>query len=112
MAYEVDPTKRIGSEKRAPRLQQTLDGWRKGDPPTQKKLPVEVDVPEFLAALGLADDSTEQVKAVGDQALIAYYYLLRVGEYTVKGSRNESKQTVQFKMEDVTFFKKNSLGQL
>ena len=41
-----------------------------------------------------------------------YYYLLRVGEYTVKGSRNSTKQTVQFKYEDVTFFCKNVRGQL
>jgi hypothetical protein len=39
--------------------------------------------------------------------MIAFYYLLQVGEYTVKGSRNNTKQTVQFKYEDVTFFKKN-----
>jgi len=38
--------------------------------------------------------------------------LLRIGEYTVKGTRNESKQTQQFKMEDVTFFRRNEMGQL
>ncbi len=44
--------------------------------------------------------------------LVAFYYLLRIGEYTSKGKRNNTKQTVQFKFEDVTFFKKNRLGQL
>jgi hypothetical protein len=44
--------------------------------------------------------------------MIAFYYLLRVGEYTVKGSRNNTKQTVQFKYKDVTFFKKNNHGEL
>jgi hypothetical protein len=44
--------------------------------------------------------------------LIAFYYLLRVGEYTVKGSRNSTKQTIQFKFEDVTLFQKNNRGQL
>ena len=44
--------------------------------------------------------------------MIAFYYLLRVGEYTVKGSRNNTKQTVQFKYKDVTFFKKNNRGKL
>jgi hypothetical protein len=29
--------------------------------------------------------------------MIALYYLLRVGEYTVKGSRNNTKQTVNTK---------------
>ena len=54
LAYKVNPTKAKGSEKLVPRLQQALDGWRKVDPPTLKKLPVEADVPEFLADLGRA----------------------------------------------------------
>ncbi len=33
-------------------------------------------------------------------------------EYTVKGKRNNKKQTVQFKLEDVQFFKKNKAGTL
>jgi hypothetical protein len=51
-------------------------------------------------------------RAVGDLTLVAFYYLLRIGEYTIKGNRNETKQTVQFKREDITFFKKNRRGQL
>ena len=49
---------------------------------------------------------------MGDWCLIAFYYLLRVGEYTAKSDRNESKQTVQFRVKDVTFFKKDKLGRL
>jgi hypothetical protein len=44
--------------------------------------------------------------------LIVFYYLLRIGEYTVKGTRNESKQTQQFKVDDVTFFKWDQFGNL
>ena len=89
-----------------------MDGWSKRDPPTMKKLPVEADVPEWLAAMGREDGATETQKSLGDNALIAFYFLLRVGEYTEKSSRNESKQTVQFKMEDVMFFRRNAMGQL
>ena len=88
-----------------------LDGWRKEDPPTTKQLPVEADVPELLAERGRTGDS-EVDRAIGDLTLIAFYYLLRIGEYTIKGKRNETKQTVQFKYEDITFFKKNAAGQL
>ncbi len=56
--------------------------------------------------------ATELDRAVGDLALVAFYYLLRIGEYTTKGKRNETKQTVQFKMEDITFFRTNAQGQL
>ena len=73
-------------------------------------MPVEVDVPEFLVEAGREKEATELMRAVGDLSMIAFYFLLRVGEYTIKGSRNESKQTVQFRMKDITFFKKNSRG--
>ena len=112
LAYKVNPTKAKGSEKLVPRLQQALDGWRKVDPPTLKKLPVEADVPKFLADLGRAAGASTLVMAIGDYAIIAFYYLLRVGEYATKGSRNKTKQTVQFKLEDVVFFSFDAVGKL
>ena len=95
-----------------PRLQQMYDGWRKEDPPTTKQLPVEADVPEYIAQIGRAAGRMNLNRAVEDLVLVAFYYLLYIGEYTIKGKWNETKQTVQFKLEDVTFFKKNELGQL
>ena len=89
-----------------------LDGYGKEDPATIKKLPVQSDVPELLVSTAYNGNGTEKDKAVADLTMIAFYYLLCVGEYTVKGSCNSSKQTVQFKHEDVTFFRKNKTGQL
>ena len=83
-----------------------LSGFRKEDPATMKKMPVEADVPELLVKMGNECTATELTKAVGDLALMAFYYLLRVGEYTVKRTRNCTKQTKQFKLEDVQFFEK------
>ena len=54
----------------------------------------------------LDPSANELHKAVGDLSLITFYYLLQVGEYTTKGKRENSKQTVQFKMEDVQLFAK------
>jgi hypothetical protein len=88
-----------------------LDGYRKVDPATRKKLPVHSDVPELLVETD-QHGRTQRQRATADLTMIAFYYLLRVGEYTVKGSRNNTKQTVQFKYEDVTFFKKNNRGEL
>ena len=51
-------------------------------------------------------------KAIGDLVLIAFFYLVRVGEYTIKGSQNNTKQTVQFRVQDVTFFKRDNAGRL
>jgi hypothetical protein len=89
-----------------------MKGWDKEDPHTTKKLPVEVDVPELLVKWGSMSGASARDKATGDLTLIAFYYLLRVGEYTVKESRNETKQTVQFKMEDITFFHRDTTGKL
>ncbi len=63
-----------------------LIGWRKQDPPTIKKLPVAIDIPEFLGSLGNAVGANALDQAIGDLSLIAFYYLLRVGENTIKGS--------------------------
>ena len=113
LAIGTNPTKLGGTgDKLLPRLQQMLDGFRATDPPTLKKLPIEVDVVELLVGIGMEQSATPCQRATGDLALIAFYYLLRVGEYTAKGSRRDSKRTVQFKLEDVTFFKKDKRGQL
>ena len=101
-----------GTKEFLPCLSQLLDGWRKEDPPSKKKLPVEVDVPELLVEWGLMSAATVLAGVVGDLTLIAFYFLLRVGEYTIKSRRNESKQTVPFKMENISMFKRDKLGQL
>jgi hypothetical protein len=112
LVHEVNPTKQVGSDNFSPRIAEMLAGWGKEDPATVKKLPVEADVPEFLALAGKDKRATALQQAVGDCALIAFYYLCRVGEYTVKKTRNQSKQTKQFEAKDCTFFRKNALGQL
>ncbi len=110
LACNDNPTKIKGSDKLLPRLQVMLDGYRKEDPQTIKKLPVQADVPKLLVTTAYNGMGTEMEKAVADLTLIAFYFLLQVGEYTVKGSRNSTKQTVQFKYEDITFFRKNARG--
>jgi hypothetical protein len=89
-----------------------LDGFRKADPPTTKQLPMKADVVEFLVQLGLSPEARELNCAIGDLTMIAFYYLLRIGEYTTKGTRNNSKQTEEFKMGDITFFAKDKQGNL
>jgi len=101
----TNPLKTTGLDKFLYPASVMLDGWRKEDPPTMKKLPIEIDIPELLANLGRRAESTMKERAVGDLSLVAFYYLLRVGEYTNKRKRNETKQTVQFRLSDVTFFK-------
>jgi hypothetical protein len=87
-----------------------LGEYWKEDPATIKKLPVQSDIPELLVTMAYKGMGTEKDKAVADLTLIAFYYLLRVGKYTINGSFNSTNQIVQFKYEDVTFFRKKQQG--
>jgi hypothetical protein len=112
LACNDNPTKITLSKKLLPRLQVMLNRYRKEDPATIKKLPVQSDVPKLLVSMAYNGSSTDKDKAVADLTMTAFYYLLRVGEYTVKRTQNFTKQTVQFKYVDVTFFRMNNRGQL
>lgn len=112
LVFEHNPFKVLGSDRFHGRISQTLDSWKRTDPAPSKKLPVEADVPEYLVNIGLQHYATILDRAVGDLCTIAFYYLLRVGEYTNKTTRPSTKQTVQFKFEDITFFKKDKHGRL
>ena len=92
LSYEGNPTKAQSEKILVPRSAQMVEGWRKEDLPTKKKLTVGIDVPEFLSEMGMEKDATELVKAVGDCATIAFYYLLQVGEYTALKKTKQRKR--------------------
>ena len=77
-------------------------GFRKEDPLPQPELAVPVAVPQSIAQRGLTDGATSKEQAVGDLALIAFFYLLRVGEYTKK-SKKTNTRTIQFRLMDIAF---------
>ena len=97
LVCDSNPTKITGSECLLPRLQIILDGYRKVDPPTKKMLPVQADVPELIVKMAYKLGSAEWEKAIANLTMIAFYYLLRIGKYTVKDKQNNSKQMVRFK---------------
>jgi hypothetical protein len=90
MACNDNPTKVVGSKKFLPALQVMIEAYSKEDPLTKKVLPVEVDVPELLVEMGYGKLGTLHAQAIKDLSLIAFYYLPRIGEYTVKGKRNNT----------------------
>jgi hypothetical protein len=102
-----NPTKIVESKRLLPHLQIILDSYRKVDPPTWT---VQSNIPKLLATRAYQPGTAEVQRAAVDLTMIAFYYLLWVGEYTVKGSQNKTKQTVHFKYKDVSFFKKNTRG--
>ncbi len=113
-ARNDNPTKVNSSDKFLPALQVMLNGYSKLDPPTRNMLPVEADVPNLLEEMGCGKGGSTHTQAIGDLAMIAFYYLLQIGEYTGKGKKNntKTKQTIQFKLKDLKIFKKNKAGTL
>ena len=81
-----------------------LAGFKNFDPATENKLACQTDLPEFARAHAYKGKSATQ-QAVGDLIVIAYYYLLRIGEYTAGNKRKKKTRTRQFREKNVTFSK-------
>jgi hypothetical protein len=62
-------------------IERMIEGWRQDDPPSIPQLAVPVTVLNtcFISNLHFPDVS---IQAAGQLTIIAFYYLLRVGEYT------------------------------
>ena len=71
------------------------------DPPSQPKLAVPLTVPRYIFQNG-ALSTCPRTKVVGDLALIAFYYLLRVGEYTYH-RLSDRRRTQHFRLHNVAF---------
>jgi hypothetical protein len=87
---------------------------RRDDPPAIPQLAVPISVANAVFHAGLSHTS-QQIKSIGSLALIAFYYLLRVGEYTQprfvfrNGSKIRATRTKQFVVDNVGFFKEDRL---
>jgi len=93
-------------------VQHMLAGFKNFDPATEKKLACHPDLPNAACAWGNRKGTLPHQKAVGDLCVIAFYYLLRVGEYTTKTRRKKKTRTRQFRGMDVTFFTMNEHGDM
>lgn len=89
-----------------------LAGFRSFDPPTEKKLACHPDLPLFAVTNAHKGEASVVRQATGDLVCIAFYFLLRIGEYTTKTKRKKKTRTRQFRIKDVTFFKYDKEGKL
>lgn len=101
LAGRRDPTKVDGSRERILPLRRLTEGYRRSDPPPKPQLAIPVDVIEHLQAT--ATPGTTKA-AIADLATLAFFFLLRVGEYTMPSSSRKTR-TVQFRVMDVTFYR-------
>jgi hypothetical protein len=70
-----------------------LTGLRSFDPPTEKKLACHQDVLLFAVTNAYKGQISTERQATGDYVYIAFYYLLRIGEYTTKTKRKKKTRT-------------------
>ena len=63
------------------------------------------DFPDWLCKWGHSKVISPQQQAVGNLEMISFYYLLRVGVYTVPKQQGRKPRTQQCLVNDVTFFK-------
>ena len=91
-------------------IERAVKGWWREDHLAIPQLAVPVTVPLQMAEAAYRNGSAF-LKAIADLALIGFFYLLRVGEYTRprvvtrNGKKVSATRTKQFKVKDVGFFK-------
>ena len=66
LACDANPTKEMGSERLILQLQVMSDRYRKVDPPTWKKLPIQADVPELLVKRAYQSGTPQRQKETAD----------------------------------------------
>ena len=81
-------------------LGRLLHRYRTADPATQSQIALPVSLfTDILQHEGQAP--SEGLRAAADWIVIAFFFLLRVGEYTKPASRT---RTTQFRLRDITFW--------
>ena len=86
------------------RLDRAINSYKTEDPATSPQLAVPVAITEHLVEKGNNPTSSRKTQAACDLCNIAFYYLLRVGEYTLTSSKKR-KRTVQFQLQNITLRK-------
>jgi hypothetical protein len=82
-----------------------IEGYQRQDPPPKPKLGVPVQVATTAArAAILTTNPLEQ--AINNLVNIAFYFLLRVGEYTYVSTKKRTR-TIQFRVQDITLWRNN-----
>ena len=91
-------------------LEKMIEGMRREDPLPRAQLAVPVKVVREAARIAKLHDDPKH-NAMADLMVIAFYFLLRSGEYTKPrfvttkgGKRRKATRTVQFSVKDCGFF--------
>jgi len=76
-----------------------ISAWKKEDPPPNRVKPIPIQVIRRIALLATTA-TNDLTKATADMIIIAFFFLMRPGEYT----DSSSEDACPFKLEDVQLF--------
>jgi hypothetical protein len=100
-----DPRRTYGAKELDLPFRHLLKSYKDQDPAPKPQLAIPVATVERAAAYHQAPN-TCLTRATADLVATAFFFLLRVGEYTMPQA-NVRTRTVQFRVQDVTFRQKN-----
>jgi len=86
LAGQPNPLHKPGMTNYHAALTIQMEGYRRGDPATDKQIAVPVRVPNFIFT-NSKETKDPQQRAVSKLVLIAFYFLLHVGEYTCHSTK-------------------------
>jgi hypothetical protein len=88
------------------RLQRMVAAWKKEDPPSNRVKTIPIKVLRRIAfIISTLDETTAVLHATADMIFMAFFYLLRPGEYT-----DAPSDTVPFTFQDVILAMRRSPG--
>jgi len=102
LAGYVNPTYKPGTTNYHIRIDRQMEAFKRSDPPTRPQLAVPVEIPKWIYRTSRLSPRTN-IRATGELCLIAFYFLLRVGEYTNNHATQQTR-TQQLRLGDITFF--------
>ena len=96
------PDPRLNSDRKMDfRIKRLWKAWGKEDPPPHRVKPIPLSVIRKIAE-SAHNGPSERRQAIADMIVIAFFFLLRPGEYTYGGRGRSRSQP--FRLKDVQFF--------
>jgi len=101
-----NPLYQPNSDKFEIHIRRQLEAFRRIDPPSKPQLAVPVAIPNWIYQTS-RQSKNPHIRAIGELSLMAFFFLLHVGEYTHNNSTRNTR-TKPFRLSDVVFYHKQN----
>jgi hypothetical protein len=103
-----DPQRSYGANELDLAFWHTLKSLKEANPGSQAPIALPVEIIAATAVPAQSPRASARIRAVADLIVIAFFFLLQVREYTLPAAHPQTR-TVQFRCEDVRFWKNGRL---